>query len=154
MEDFWYGMEMEWKKIASMEYGKIVFHSIPYHALLRDPHSANNLVFYWICAVNKSVAPQTAAAYGFRWEIKTPVFGARKNAGLRKNSRRGCDQNWCQFRLAVSTANGSWRFNNCQFCWQLALAVEHWQLAVVHWQLAVEHWQLTLGKYHQKGGDC
>ena len=26
--------EMEWKKIASMEYGKIVFHSIPYHALL------------------------------------------------------------------------------------------------------------------------
>ena len=33
MEDFWYRMEMEWKKIASMEYGKIVFHSIPYHAL-------------------------------------------------------------------------------------------------------------------------
>ena len=33
MEDFWYGMEMEWKKIASMEYGIIVFHSIPYHAL-------------------------------------------------------------------------------------------------------------------------
>ena len=33
MEDFWYGMEMEWKKVASMEYGKIVFHSIPYHAL-------------------------------------------------------------------------------------------------------------------------
>ena len=26
-------MEMERKKIASMEYGKIVFHSIPYHAL-------------------------------------------------------------------------------------------------------------------------
>ena len=26
-------MEMEWKKIASMEYGKIIFHSIPYHAL-------------------------------------------------------------------------------------------------------------------------
>ena len=25
---------MEWKKIASMEYGKIVFHSIPYHALI------------------------------------------------------------------------------------------------------------------------
>ena len=31
---FWYGMEMEWKKIARMEYGKIVFHFIPYHALL------------------------------------------------------------------------------------------------------------------------
>ena len=27
-------MEIEWKKIASMEYGKIIFHSIPYHALL------------------------------------------------------------------------------------------------------------------------
>ena len=26
---------MEWKKIASMENGKIVFHSIPYEALLR-----------------------------------------------------------------------------------------------------------------------
>ena len=36
MEDFWYGMEMEWKKIASMEYGKIVFHSIPFHALHSD----------------------------------------------------------------------------------------------------------------------
>ena len=24
---------MEWKKIASMEYGKIVFHSIPHHVL-------------------------------------------------------------------------------------------------------------------------
>ena len=28
-----FSMEMEWKKIASMEYGKIVFHSILYHAL-------------------------------------------------------------------------------------------------------------------------
>ena len=27
-------MEMERKKIASMKYGKIIFHSIPYHALL------------------------------------------------------------------------------------------------------------------------
>ena len=33
MKDFWYGMEMEWKKISSIEYGKTVFHSIPYHAL-------------------------------------------------------------------------------------------------------------------------
>ena len=40
----WYGsmewnmeeyFSMEWKKIAHMEYGKIVFHSIPYHALAR-----------------------------------------------------------------------------------------------------------------------
>ena len=29
MDDFWYGIEIEWKKIASMEYGKIVFHSMP-----------------------------------------------------------------------------------------------------------------------------
>ena len=30
MEDFLYGLEMEWKKITRMENGKIVFHSIPY----------------------------------------------------------------------------------------------------------------------------
>ena len=29
----WKIFGMEWKKIASMEYGKIVFHSFPYHAL-------------------------------------------------------------------------------------------------------------------------
>ena len=29
----WKIFSMEWKKICSMEYGKIVFHSIPYHAL-------------------------------------------------------------------------------------------------------------------------
>ena len=33
MEDFKYGMETEWKKISRMEYRKIVFYSIPYHAL-------------------------------------------------------------------------------------------------------------------------
>ena len=31
-------MEMEWKKIASMDFGKIVF--IPYHALLRSNSEA------------------------------------------------------------------------------------------------------------------
>ena len=30
-----FSMEWKWKKIASMEYGKIVFHSIPYHALVK-----------------------------------------------------------------------------------------------------------------------
>ena len=34
MEDIKYGMDIEWKKIASMEYGIIVFHSIPLHALI------------------------------------------------------------------------------------------------------------------------
>ena len=66
----------------------------------------------------------------------------------------GANFDW-QFQLpmevgVLTTANfvGSWhcqqnwRFSNCQFCWQLALAVEHWQLAVVHWQLAVSAWQL------------
>ena len=33
-ENFSMEWNMEWKKIASMEYGKIVFHSIPYHALI------------------------------------------------------------------------------------------------------------------------
>ena len=46
MEDFRYGMEMEWKKIASLEYGKIVFHSIPYHALA--------LVFEYYSPVNST----------------------------------------------------------------------------------------------------
>ena len=32
-ENFSMEWVMEWKKIASMEYGKIVFLSIPYHAL-------------------------------------------------------------------------------------------------------------------------
>ena len=41
MEDFWYGMKMEWKKIASMEYGKIVFHSISYHALMWNYNSTD-----------------------------------------------------------------------------------------------------------------
>ena len=31
MEDFRYGMEIEWKNIASMEYGKIVY--IPFHTM-------------------------------------------------------------------------------------------------------------------------
>ena len=29
----WKIFGMEWKKIASMEYGKIVFHSIPFHTM-------------------------------------------------------------------------------------------------------------------------
>ena len=33
----WKIFSMEWKKIASMEYGKIIFYSIPYHALIFTP---------------------------------------------------------------------------------------------------------------------
>ena len=75
---------------------------LPFYVVLKkkknghwSERSANNLVFYWICAVNKGVAPQTAAVYGFRQEIKMPVFGARKNAGRRKNS---VQKSWKKFR--------------------------------------------------------
>ena len=51
MEDFWYGMEMKWKKIACMEYGKIVFHSIPYHTL--GMTTMKRSCFYFIIAFCK-----------------------------------------------------------------------------------------------------
>ena len=35
---------MEWKKIASMENEKIVFHSIPYHALTVTQQAVQNAV--------------------------------------------------------------------------------------------------------------
>ena len=35
---------MEWKKIVNTEYGKIVFHSIPYHALVTSRSSGNAFV--------------------------------------------------------------------------------------------------------------
>ena len=35
---------MEWKKIDGMEYGKIVFHSIPLHALVLGFSRGNNSV--------------------------------------------------------------------------------------------------------------
>ena len=43
MEDFLYGMEMEWTKIACMEYGKIV--SIPFHAMPYRQHKSNKIAF-------------------------------------------------------------------------------------------------------------
>ena len=33
MKDFLYEMEIEWMKIATIDYEKIFFQSIPYHAL-------------------------------------------------------------------------------------------------------------------------
>ena len=46
MEWIIFSMEWKWKKIASMEYGKIVFHSIPYHALVPvDKNSYTLLLF-------------------------------------------------------------------------------------------------------------
>ena len=40
----WKSFSMDWKIIASMEYGKIVFHSVPYHALL-FVHSPSPLIW-------------------------------------------------------------------------------------------------------------
>ena len=38
-EDFSMEWNIEWKKIATMEYGKIVFHSIPFHTMpCKSPH--------------------------------------------------------------------------------------------------------------------
>ena len=45
MEDFRYGMEMEWKKIASMEYGKIVFHYTPCPDYWK-PLAKNKTIYY------------------------------------------------------------------------------------------------------------
>ena len=42
-------MEMEWKKIASMECEKIVFYCIPYHALTRTTLSGTSLCCCWRC---------------------------------------------------------------------------------------------------------
>ena len=56
----------------------------------RSERSATILVFYWLCAVNNAVAPQTSAAYSFWREIKTSVFGGEKNAEFRKNSVWKC----------------------------------------------------------------
>ena len=40
----WKIFGMEWNKIASMEYGKIVFHSIPYHALVLLNYSPSSII--------------------------------------------------------------------------------------------------------------
>ena len=32
----WKNFRMEWKKIAGMDYGKIIFYSISYHALMSN----------------------------------------------------------------------------------------------------------------------
>ena len=40
-----FGMEWKWKKIASTEYGKIVFHSIPCPASqIANAHLCNHLI--------------------------------------------------------------------------------------------------------------
>ena len=63
----------------------------------QSERSTNILVFYWLCAVNKGVALQTEAAYGFRQEIKIPVFGKRKNVELRNNSVQKCRKKFRTF---------------------------------------------------------
>ena len=52
MEDFQYGMEMERKKITSVEYGKIVFHSIPYHALTIQHNPLQNTLVHIVFVIS------------------------------------------------------------------------------------------------------
>ena len=42
---FQHGMEMEWKKIASKEYGKIVFHSISFHTMPCGQHKSKKIAY-------------------------------------------------------------------------------------------------------------
>ena len=63
----------------------------------QSERSTNILVFCWLRVVNKGVASRTTAAYGFRREIKTPVFGGRKNAGLHKKSVQKWQKKYCIF---------------------------------------------------------
>ena len=58
--------------------------------------------------------------------------------------RRGCDQNWRQFRLAVSTANESWRFNNCQLKLAVGTANKIGVLTTANF-VGSWHWQLGIG---------
>ena len=55
----WKIFGMEWKKIASMEYGKIIFHSTSYHAL----HSCIHCFFPWktIVQISKPANNRTFA---------------------------------------------------------------------------------------------
>ena len=46
----------------------------------------------------QSEAPWIAAVYGFWRETKTPVFGGRKNVGIRKISVRKCRKKFRIFR--------------------------------------------------------
>ena len=54
-------------------------------------------LFSAISATYQSEAPWTAAVYGFWWETKTPIFGGRKNAGIRKISVRKCRKKFRTF---------------------------------------------------------
>ena len=55
-------------------------------------------LFSAIFATYQSETPWTAAVYGFWRETKTPVFGGRKNAGIRKISVRKCRKKFRTFR--------------------------------------------------------
>ena len=60
----WKIFGMEWKKICSMENGKIVFHSIPYHALIATMFTSiglghtfwNNNTKVFLLTTSKSLA--------------------------------------------------------------------------------------------------
>ena len=83
---FWLSPKKKVLALAKAFYSLLLCHSPKKENGHRSERSTNNLVFYWIHAVHKEMVPQTTAAYGFRREIKTLVFGTRKNAGLSTNS--------------------------------------------------------------------
>ena len=65
----WKILGMEWKKIAGMEYGKIVFHFIPYHALL------SGLTYLWIYPIalplvaTLELTLQYTTSQGKKWSV-------------------------------------------------------------------------------------
>ena len=59
---------------------------LPFYVVLqkkghRSERSANILVFYWLRAVNKGMAPRIATAYSFQREIKKAGFWLEKKRG-------------------------------------------------------------------------
>ena len=50
-----FSMEWKWKKIVSMEYGKIIFHSIPYHVLFLVTHYLKRSAYLYADIIRQSI---------------------------------------------------------------------------------------------------
>ena len=60
---------MEWKKVASMEYGKNVLRSIPYHALVKDDLDINVLGEQTLSHVRLGTLTSYFAMPGYPWGL-------------------------------------------------------------------------------------